>query len=282
MGRAIELVTAFNTNPGAVITAMAACSGNSLTVRGTDTSKNVWLVGLWSYKPTAGTLRLRSPRLHDNVQGMRYQVGAALSLPLYPGPLNAASLQRMYEQDAMVMECSGGGAAEIECASMLLYYEDLAGVAGRFIDVPTLKANGLNYCTVEAVITAVATGQYGGAVTFAAATQNLIANTDYAIVGGVVDTRGCCVQIVGVDVGNLGTGFPAEPTVRDVTSEWFANLCAFTGLPCIPVINSANAPGLTIAVQTSNAGGTYTVDLTLVQLKPGVVPAAAGGGAAAG
>jgi hypothetical protein len=268
MGRAIEAVAGFATNPGAVLTTLTPSTNTSFTVRGTDTSKNVWLASGWAFNGTAGELVVKSPRMHDNVQGIRNRVTAALTAPLFNTPFNPMFKQRMFAQDNVTVQISGG-AAELDTATLMFVYEDLAGVSGRFIDYPTLLKQGLNAVTIEVTVVAVATGNFGGAVAINSTFDTLIANTDYAIVGGMTDTRGDTVRITGVDLGNLGVGFPAEPSLRDTTNNFFTGLSANLGLPCIPVINSANKAATTIDVQTNGAGGTYIINLTLVQLAPG-------------
>ena len=272
MPRALEVIAGFATNPGATLTTLTMSTGLSSTIRGTDASKGTWLLAAWAFCATAGELRITSPRLHDQVQGIRNRVTAAFAGPLVGGHTNAAFAQRLYAQDNLTVQVSGGG-AELDCAALLVGYDDLSGVAGRFIDQATLKANGINVVTVEVTVTAVATGNFGGSVAINSTNDNLIANTDYAIIGGMTDTRGCAVRITGVDLGNLGVGFPCEPTLRDETTNYFQQLSAAFNAPYIPVINSANKAATNVDVQTNGAGGTYIVNLQLVQLKPGTAPA---------
>ena len=278
MGRALEVVAGFATNPGATLTALTPSTGQSFTVRGTDITKGTWLLSHWAFNATAGEMRVRSPRLHDFFSGIRNRVTAAFSMPIHASPLAVSYAQRLYAQDGLTVEISGGG-AELDCGALLIGYEDLGGVAGRFVTRPQLDTIGLNETTVEVTVTAVATGNFGGAVAINSSIDNLIANTDYAIRGGMVDTRGTAVGITGVDFGNLRVGFPAEPSMRNVTEGWFFHLAgAFNGA-WIPVFNSANKTQTTVDVETNGAGGTYIVNLNLVQLLPGAVPGGATGAA---
>ena len=278
MGRALEAVGGFATNPGATFTALTASTGQSFTVRGTDISKGTWLMSSWAFNASVGELRIRSPRLHDFFSGIRNRVTAAFVGPLYLDPTGDSYAQRLYAQDQLTVELTGGG-AEIDTASLLIGYEDLGGVAGRFIDVPTLLKIGLNVVTIEVTVVAVTTGNFGGAVAVNSSIDNLIANTDYAILGGFTDTRGTTVGVTGVDFGNLRVGFPAEPSIRNLTSNWFVKLAdAFTGA-WIPVFNSANKTQTTVDVQTTGTGGTYIINLECVQLLPGQVPGGATGAA---
>jgi hypothetical protein len=272
MGRAIEVVAGFATNPGATLTTLTPSTNTSFTVRGTDTTKNTWLATGWAFNATAGEFVIKSPRLHDNVQGIRNRVTAALTAPLFNTPFNPMAKQRLFAQDNLTVQISGGG-AELDCGAIMIYYEDLAGVAGRFVDYATILKSGLNLVTAEVTITGVATGNFGGAVAINSTFDTLKANTDYALLGGMTDTRGTAIGITGVDFGNLRVGFPAEPSLRDVTNNWFVGLAAMIGLPAIPVFNSANKAAITIDAETNGAGGTFIVNLTLLEMAAGAVSA---------
>jgi hypothetical protein len=272
MGRGIEVVAGFASNPGATLTSLTPSTNTSFTVRGTDTTKNAWLATAFAFNATAGEFLIKSPRLHDNVQGIRNRVTAALTAPLFNTPFNPIAKQRLYAQDNLTVQISGGG-AELDCGAVLIYYEDLAGVAGRFIDYPTILKSGLNIVTAEVTVVAAATGNFGGAVAINSTFDTLKANTDYALLGGMTDTRGTAVGITGVDFGNLRLGFPAEPSLRDTTNNWFVGLASAIGLPAIPVFNSANKSAITIDVQTNGAGGTYIINLTLLEMAQGAVGA---------
>jgi len=280
MGRGLEVVTSQVTAPGAVLTAAVANAGNSLQIRSADVKSKVLLLETWAFNQVGGTLRIRSPRLHDNVNGIRTRIPATSVLPKYPGVISGGFGQFLIPQDTLIVEQSGSGVGgQIELNSMLIYYDSLPGVAARLIDYPTLMRAGINVATVEASITTVITGQYGGALALNAAAnnQNLKANTDYALVGGIVDTRCATVRVLGVDFGNLGVGFPGEPSVQDLLTAFFVNMSLSLSLPLIPVFNSANAGSTTIDIATNQAGGTMIVDLFCVELAPNTIPPAISG-----
>jgi len=272
MPRALEIVAGFATNPGATLTTLTTSGGGSNVVRGTDTTKPTWLLSTWAFNGTAGEFRITSPRLHDQAQGIRNRVTAALTAPLAPGHINGGFAQRLYAQDNLTLQISGG-AGELDLGALLIGYDALDGVAGRFIDQPTLKKSGVNILTAEVTVTAVATGLWGGAVAINSSFDTLIANTDYALVGAMTDTRGLGIGITAVDFGNLRVGVPCEPSLRNMTQNWFELLSLAFNAPYIPVFNSANKSTTLIDVTTNGAGGTYTINLELVQLAPGSVPA---------
>jgi hypothetical protein len=279
MGVGLEVVTSFSTAPGvAAFAATVACNGNSLQVRSAAINSKVYLINSWAFNQVAGQFRIRSPRLHDAVNGIRFRVEAAYTAPRIGGYINGAFSQFLIPQDTLIVENEGSAVGgQIESGSMLIYYANLPGISARLINNAQLQQFGVNMTTIQASIAAVATGQYGGAVLVNAAIQNLKANTDYALVGGATDTRGTTIRITGIDFGSLGVGFPAEPTLTEQTSQWFQMHSLATGFPLIPVFNSANFGGITIDLQTNQAGGTYVVDLHLVELQQNSVPAAGQG-----
>src|SRR5579859_3655764 len=98
MGRALELIAGFATNPGATLTTVTMSTGLSAVIRGTDTTKGTWLLATHAFNATAGELRITSPRLHDQSQGIRQRITAAFAGPLAPGYNNGAFAQRLYAQ----------------------------------------------------------------------------------------------------------------------------------------------------------------------------------------
>lgn len=274
MPRALEVIAGFVTNPGVTLTTLTMSTGLSPVIRGTDTIKGTWLLSSWAFNATAGEFRITSPRLHDQSQGIRNRVTAGLTAPLIPGHTNASVAQRLYAQDNLTLQLSGGG-AELDCAALLIGYDDLGGIGGRFIDVPTLKKAMVHLVTAEVTVNAVASGSFGGAVAINSSNDNLIANSDYAVLGAMTDTRGCAIGITAVDFGNMRVGVPCEPTLRDETQNWFMQLAAIFNAPYIPVFNSANKTTTLIDVQTNGAGGTYIINVALALLAPNSVPASA-------
>jgi hypothetical protein len=275
MGAAIEVISGSVTGPGAVLTAWTVNSGNSLQIRSAPFDKKVWLLEKWAFNDTAaGVLRVRSPRLHDFVQGIRTRVTNNDTEPLLSGAANLSWRQRLIPQDVLTVEQSGS-AANIDTGHLLVYYEDLPGVAGRFIDNDLLNSAGLNRIGQEVTVTTTAaSGAYTGQVAINSTNDNFKANTDYALLGALVDTRVGAVRVQGVDTGNLGVGIPGEPTQRHVMSNWFQRLSIAFKVPLIPVFNSANKQAILVDATGHTAAITTVITLYMVELLPGKAPAA--------
>jgi hypothetical protein len=264
MPSALEVIGGQATAPGATLTAAAPFSGQSFTVRNAPLTARPLLVALWAYTSAAGQVRVRSPRLHDNVNGIRVGVPTNLALPIIPDCYQ----QLLYPQDTLDVAIAGSStASDIEQVALLVYYPDLPGAQARFAAPAEVKSRGKNLKSIYASITAGTTGGWSGTTSLdAIAGAELKANTDYAIVGYHTTVRGLAVAISGVETGNLRVGGPLEPSIANETPEWFVYLSERVGVPMVPVINSANAKGINVEVSTDQAGGTFGLTLHLVEM----------------
>jgi hypothetical protein len=260
---AIEVVTGRAVNPGAGPAALTANTGATFTVRNTALGSRIFLDGIWYKGATAGFVRVRSPRLHDNVQGIRYQAAAAGAFNL----LGDYPRTKLVPQDVLTVEI-GGGAAETDDAAILLSYESLPGSDGRWATYDQILPRIVELVTNEVSITAAATlGDWSAGTAINATNDLLRANTDYAVIGYVVQNSVCAVALQGPDVGGLKAGGPGSTNVLE-TREWFRRLDAASDVPYIPIINSANKGG-TLAFQCDSAAGAANlVDFLLAELSP--------------
>lgn len=265
MGAALELLTGFTTAPGATLTALTMAAGNSLAIRNCDMTKKVTLLELWTDAQVAGIFRVRSPKMHDNVQGIRVRTTISDTAPLLPFGVG----QRLWPQDVITAEQSGSAVAgDIETACMLVLYEDLPGANARFIGYDELMRRGVNQLTVETSHVAGAAGGYSGQVALNSSFDLLKANTDYALVGYITNLESAAIRWLGADVANLGIGGPGNETLRHVTTEWFLRLTQRWSMPMIPVFNAANKAGILVDVAQDENGGTSVVNSVFVELAP--------------
>lgn len=264
-GVAWELISGFVTAPSTTQTALTMATGDSLTVRASVGDKLVQLVQAWADNQTAGVLRIRSPRMHDNVQGIRAQVTASDVVPL----MAIGRPQRLYSQDTLAADLSGSATAgDIESAALLLYYEDIAGIAGRFITEEELMRRGVNVLNIENTISTGTTGGWSGGEAINAEYDPFKANTDYALIGYLTNTEALALAWRGADTGNLRIGGPGNETLRHVTADWFVRLNRAYKLPAIPVFNSQNKAGITIDAAQDENGADPLVNSIFVELSP--------------
>ena len=266
MGAALDTILGGVTAPGATLTALTLASGDSLTIKNAPIDKPVNLIESWVRElDTAGIFRIRSPRLHDNVQGIRTRVPSSLVFPFLPDVVN----QPLISQDVLIAELSGTATAGgIDSAVLLLYYSEFPGVSARLITADEADKRMKNLVTVETAIVTGTTIGYGTARAFNADFDLLKGNTDYALLGGYTDVRATLASLRGPDFGNLRVSFPGEPNIKHVTAEWFLRLSRRTGLPLVPVLSSANKAGTFAEAFISQAGGTVNANFVLAELGP--------------
>jgi len=271
MGAALELLTGFVTAPSTTQTALTMATGNTLTIRNAAVDSQVKLLTCWVDAQIRGILRIRSPKLHDNVQGIRLGTNANVIHPLlFPNPG-----QRLYSQDALSVDLSGSATAgDIETACLLVYYPDMPGSSARFIDPNALRQRAVNTVAIENSLATGTAGGYSGEEAINADFDLLKNNVDYALVGynvspvaGQTDGGCAAVRWRGTDTGNYGVGGPGSDTMKWLTSQWFLWLSEWTGLPLIPVFNASNRGAILIDAAQDENGLDVIVNSIFVELK---------------
>jgi hypothetical protein len=263
-GPAVELVSGFVTAPSSTFTNWTMATNNSLTLRNSTFGKKLLMLGAWCQNQVAGTLSIRSPKMHDNVQGIRTRITTTV-MPLFP----LGFPQNLYPQDTLTVQQTGSAVGgQIESGSLLLYYEDLPGANARFVDSATVLRRGVQLLGQETTITTGAGGGYTGQEAINAQFDNFVANTDYALVGYETNVQCCSVRILGNDTSNMGIGGPGDPAIRDVTCHWFDTLSDIYSLPLIPVFNSANKSSILVDAVQSQAAAAVIATWYFVQLAP--------------
>jgi hypothetical protein len=263
MGLAYEVLAGRVVNPGAALTAVTMDSGDTLAIRAMAAGSSAWLDDVWAHEATPGVVRVRSPRMHDNVQNLRLTNPTASARTLLPDQVN----QPVYSQDVMILELSGGG-AETDVACLLMYYENVAGLDARLATWPQVASRIRNILTQEVDITGAATvGDWSAGTTINTTFDLLKANVDYALLGYECSASVAAVAIKGPDTGNVKAGGPGTTEAIE-TKDWFIRQSNSLGKPTIPIINAANK-GATQAFQVSaSASATTNVGFILAELAP--------------
>jgi len=269
MGRALEVLSGRVTAPGVTLTALTMAAGNVLTIRNAPLESDVRLLDTWVDAQVAGVMRIRSPRLHDNVQGIRFDTIVSEVQPLLP----PGAAQRLYAQDTLTVELSGSAVGgDFEIWGGLIYYDNLPGVEARLARWDDIARRIVHIVTNENPITAGAGGGYTGEAALNATFDLLKANTDYALLGYVVDAECAVVRWRGPDTGNFGVGGPGADNLRHVTRNWFVSLANAAGVPTIPIINSANKAGTLVDVAQDENATAVVVTSILAELGPAPAP----------
>lgn len=257
MGAALELIGAYGTAITSVLSATTAVTGDSLAVRSSPPERLTRIIQAWTDVQLAGTARIRSPRMHDNVQGIRFDTIASDLYPLLPWGVT----QRVYPNDVLSVDLAGSSTAgDLEYVLLMLLYEDLGGANAHFIDEAELKRRGTNISSVENTIATGTTAAWTGSEAMNAEFDQFHAGGQYALVGYTVDVEVPAIAWRGPDTSNYRVGGPGIETDRSVTIDWFLKMSRALGLPLIPVISAENKAGTSIdTVQDENGADTTVI-----------------------
>jgi len=266
MGRALEIISGRVTFSNNAIVGLTMAAGDSLTVRNAPLESKVRLLNMWAILQLAtGSVRLRSPRLHDNVQGLRFTTPVADPQPLFP----MGVAQTLVPQDTLICEVQVADAAgDFENVALLLSYDGLPGADARLATWEDVQRRMVNIVTVENTIATAATGGWTGAQALNTTFDLLKANTDYALLGYHCSAQACAIAWRGADTGNLRVGGPGGIIQREMQAEWFKNLSLAYGLPLIPVFNSANRAGILIDIVQNENAAAVIVDSIFAEIGP--------------
>jgi hypothetical protein len=239
MGLAMEVIGGSTTGAIAAFTAVTNWPGTTLAIRNANIDSRIWLLSMWAdFQGAAAITRVRSPRLHDNVQGIRYRVPASETWLLNPyrwrQPLIAQDVLILEQQSAPRPATSSRGPRVLRAPR----------IEGRFISAADSYSRGVDVVTVEVTNTPTAGGVFSGEVAFNSTTDLLKANTDYAVLGYVVDAECAVVRLRGADTGTLGIGGPGANLEKVDTRSYFLKLARNYDMTMVPVINSANKAGI--------------------------------------
>lgn len=263
----LELVTGFATAPDtAAYVGATFAVGNSGTIRSPQGGGDVMLLQAWmdlQGKSGDGGFRLRSPSLHDNVQGLRFDCVASEVDPVMPWGIG----QRLKSQDTLALEIEGSATAgDIETVCLLVYYADSPGGSAKFATWEEIKPQIKNLVTINNTLALGTAGGYSGSEAINAEQDLLKADTYYALLGYTVDVECACIGWTGTDTGNLRVGGPGNELDHNVTVEWFKRLSQEFQLPCIPVFNSANKSAIAIDGAQDENGADTNVTQMLAEL----------------
>lgn len=263
MGLGIETV-GFSLSNAATATAqaMAALNGQSNTIRATaNGNAAVTNVGIFTDFQDAGDFRVRSPRMHDDVNALRIAAPA--------GVVQEATdkfwLQTLYSQDALTVEAvftAAPTAGHISLGYLQMYYADVPGINANLRQWAEVGPNIVDYLVVPVSPTSSATlGNWGAGVAINSSVDVFKANTLYALLGFIAPVPFGAWSIQGVDVGNLQMGAPGTSTPVDSRS-YFCRLSENLGAPAIPIINSQNKA--TTLVNVSDKANATVFELSLI------------------
>lgn len=258
----------------AVVTtiAYAADPTQTLQIRSANGSPAAFIYAVWSQTGAACDSTIHSPRMHDNVAGLKWRTQSAVNSP----GIMEGLWQPMYSQDTPTVAATFAAAPNaVENLAYGLYYPDLPGSAPLLATYAQVMAQAKQWWTPNggylgvrvSPVTSATAGQLGAGVALNSTDSNFKANSWYALLGYQASVIANTILVQGTDTGNLKVGGPGA-LANIETRRWFVHLDNILGVPSIPVFNSANA-GSTLVFANDIAGGTtIPVDLTFLYLGP--------------
>jgi hypothetical protein len=256
---ALQLISGYTSGITAAFTAITLAVGDTLQIK--NSGGQIKLLKAWTQSATANSFQIKSPRFHDNVNGLIYSpLGTEIKNCIDSIP------QSLVSQDTLLVNMKGStGAGQINSIGMLVFYSSLKGSDGNFLAPSQVMARAVSKTTVQVTLALGTTGGYSGEVAINSTSDLLKANTEYAIVGYILNAKCASIGIRGTDTGNIRVGAPGsnEP---EVTRNWFLDISKEYMLPLIPVINSANKANTLIDGVQDDGGVDAIVTLNLVEL----------------
>jgi hypothetical protein len=267
----IDTITCFKDSlTGGGFEALAAASGDSLTLRFLDPGAEIRLLEAWGgNNVTKCDFSIRSPLLHDNTRGIRFahmfnptQSGADGNPQLYMG---AYESQKYRPSDTLTVEASGAASDDVTFVQLVIY--DGPNVPGmRTIGWQTLLSRAVNLVGIRvSPAAASSTSTYGTAEALNTDDDRLKANTDYALIGMTTDLPHTVTTIRGPETGNLRVPIPGM-NVERLTASWFADLSRRFNRDLIPVFNANNKANIFVECADAGGGTTPLTSLKLVEL----------------
>jgi len=262
-GPVIDTITSQGTAIGAALAATTIAAGDSFTIRNCKPGANAWMLNYWTHNLVAGMVRIRSPKLHDNVDAVRSRTLIATLDPLLP----IGTKVLFTPQDTEIVELAGSAVGgNIESVVQMMYYEDLLNQQGTYIDHAELWRRQKTIIGQRLAITLGTTVGYNGARAINADNDQFHANTWYALLGITSDINTAAVCVRGIDSANLRVAVPGSTLLWQLTERFFVKLSDEFKMPLIPCFNSANKSGILVDAVNNQAGGTANVTLWLAEL----------------
>ncbi len=236
----LEIISAYDNDNAGVLQRLTMFGEDSNVVRSGTGNGDIYLLDAWvPGVGEPGVCNIRSPRMHDNVNGIQIPLtgGPASQLPLFP------NFQKFISQDSLNLfittVIAPTGYANLH---LLIYYEDLPESPGKYITHETLLSNKNQIMTLEHEITPTSHVDYSGGLVITDIQDSFRSLESYAFLGfkfiDPVDNTAMCLR--GHDTGNLRIGQPMSLFTGSQKDFYFTDLAKKSGLPVIPVINAAN------------------------------------------
>lgn len=219
-------------------------TGDTTAIRSYAPGSQAWILNQWATDgtgtPQAVVQQVKSPRMHDNVNGIQTQANVGPNTALW----SAYARELVYPQDVLsvnMIENGGGGTGPI-AESLLMFYADLPGSDAKLARWAEIAPRIEHQMGVQVALTSTGAtaGDYDAPTVITTTEDQFKANRWYAILGFTCDVELATVGIRSPDFANYRVGGPGSAASNIDTREWFIEQSEDNGLPCIPCFNAAN------------------------------------------
>ena len=272
MGAALQVVHTFKQNAtGTNPEALAAGSGDTLSVPNFEPGTRAWLLEAWAGNGAhACEFQIRSPFFHDNNRGIRMSYMFNPTLSGADGDpqfiFGEHVRQALYRTDTLIVETTCTAADNV-ALDYLMYVENLQGADMQLVSWQTIEAIIVNMVGIRVSVTAGATGDYGTAVALNNTDARLQANTNYAILGAQSQLPCGLLTFKGFETSSRRLGLPLFWNQR-ISWDFFVNLSKRFGIPCIPVVNANNAGNMLLEAADAATNVATAATINLAELPP--------------
>src|SRR5579859_1162233 len=260
MGIAAETTSFSATNPGATFTAVTMATGDTNRVRTFNPTTPAKLIEATRQGVSAGSLRIASPALHDNVRGINLIAGQTPSV--FPLPREIG--QPLVSGDTLTISLTGG-TGEVDGGTITIFYQDLAGIQARLHGWPDISGYIEHIKPLEIDVTGSGTAMAWSDTVITTTEDLLNADRSYAVLGYSTDTAAAAVGLKGQEIGNLhlaGCGTLLSEDTNDYFIDWAENY----GLPIIPVISANNKGSIFASLAMVATSQSVKLQLILARL----------------
>lgn len=234
----LEVITAYAVDQAAN-SRLTMFGEDSAVIRNFKSGSKAYLLKSWGESDTNGDDAfgvIRSPRMHDNVNGIQYTFDSRWA-GFY------GKMQSLVAQDNLNLFTGVAvGAAAYDNHHHLIYYEDLPQAMGNYRTWDEIKDKMGQIMTLQHTITPVSSTDYSAGEVITTDQDEFDALKNYAFLGfnAYEPAETSCIFLRGHDTGNLRIGLPFCINAGAIDQPPFVTLAKETGLPVIPVINAAN------------------------------------------
>lgn len=247
---------------GATRTALTMNTGDSNIVP--FSNGRPFLVDQWVKVQAVGVAATHAQQMANDTDGFRYNTIIGDPFQTWP----QRSMNQLFNNQTVNYELSGSAVAgDFDLMANTLYFFNADGINQKLIHYSEALARKVQDLTWSFSVTGGAGGGYTGEVLMSTGLSVITKpHTNYAVIGGYVNTPCCSVVFKGVDTSQTRVGFPANGNNKEVTRDFFIRKSMSLDLPYIITINSDNITNTTIGVMCDENGGTFLINLLLWEL----------------